>query len=131
VVSYIAAYVGYTGLLRSAGVLTRRQLENARTAELIVLKDRIDRELANRVARDLEAQKRRERDDIESRETGSGTYQWQYRECGHKDRCKRCRSGKKHGPYLYRFYYLEGKYRSEYIPLLKVHEHPNAPPHPA
>jgi hypothetical protein len=111
--------------------LTRTQLQNAKASELIVLKDRIDRELANRVARDLEAHKRGERDVIESRETGSGTYQWQYRECGHKDRCKRCRSGKKHGPYLYRFYYREGKYRSEYIPLRRVHEHPDAPPRPA
>jgi hypothetical protein len=54
-----------------------------------VLKDRIDWELADRVARDPEAHGRGERGVI------------------------------------------EGKYRSEYIPLRKVREHPDVPPRPA
>jgi uncharacterized protein DUF6788 len=111
--------------------LTRTQLKNAKTSELMRLRDRIDGELAGREARDLDARKRAERHVAEARQTGSGTYEWQYRTCGHKARCKRCKSGKKHGPYLYRFYYREGKYRSEYIPLRRVHEHPDAPPRPA
>ena len=42
------------------------------------------------------------------------------RECGHKERCNKCKSGKRHGPYLYRFYYRDGKRHSEYISLKKA-----------
>ncbi len=52
------------------------------------------------------------------------------RQCGHKERCNKCKSGKRHGPYLYRYLYRDGKYRSEYIKLSELAKHPDAPPRP-
>jgi hypothetical protein len=37
-----------------------------------------------------------------------------------KLRCNKCKSGKRHGPYLYRFYYRDRKRHSEYISLKKA-----------
>lgn len=60
-----------------------------------------------------------------------GTYQWEYRECGHKYRCNHCKSGKGHGPYLYHYRSDEpGKRRGYYIKLSELHKHPDAPPRP-
>ncbi len=98
-------------------MLTRTQIENATTEELGRLQARIEAELGGRRAeRDHEGGA----EILESRETSAGTFQWQMRECGHKERCNKCKSGKRHGPYLYRFYYRDGKRRSEYIPLKKA-----------
>ena len=51
-------------------------------------------------------------------------------------RCNKCKSGKRHGPYLYRFYYRDRKRHSEdiseYISLKKARalglERPPVPP---
>ncbi len=100
-------------------MLTGTQIENATTEELERLRARIEAELGGREAEE------RDREDaavdvLESQETPAGTFQWQMRECGHKERCNKCKSGKRHGPYLYRFYYRAGKRHSEYIPLKKA-----------
>jgi hypothetical protein len=102
-----------------ARMLTRPQIENATTEELKRLRARIEAELEGRRGA-------KERDNesavevLESHETSAGTFQWQMRECGHKDRCNKCKSGKRHGPYLYRFYYRDRKRHSEYISLKKA-----------
>jgi hypothetical protein len=107
-------------------MLTQTQLRNAKTGELQRLKRRIEAEL----------QRRREGPDgasskvLERRDTPGGTYQWEMVECGHKERCKKCKSGKKHGPYLYRYFYKNGKYTSQYIRLKDLDKHPDAPPRP-
>ena len=100
-------------------MLTSTQIENVTTEELERLRVRIEAELEGRRGA-------KERDNesavevLESHETSAGTFQWQMRECGHKDRCNKCKSGKRHGPYLYRFYYRDRKRHSEYISLKKA-----------
>jgi len=104
-------------------MLTKTQIENATTQELKRLQDRIEAELQGR----REAQEE-ERDHesstvevlLQRHESPAGTFQWQMRECRHRARCNKCKSGKRHGPYLYRFYYGDGKRRSEYISLKKA-----------
>ena len=100
-------------------MLTSTQIENATTEELERLRVRIEAELEGR-----RGAKERDHESavevLESHETSAGTFQWQMRECGHKDRCNKCKSGKRHGPYLYRFYYRDRKRHSEYISLKKA-----------
>jgi hypothetical protein len=100
-------------------MLISTQIENATTEELEQLRVRIEAELEGR-----RGAKERDHESVvevlESRETSAGTFQWQMRECGHKDRCNKCKSGKRHGPYLYRFYYRNRKRHSEYISLKKA-----------
>ena len=43
-------------------------------------------------------------------------------ECRHKDRCQKCKSGEKHGPYLYRYTRKDGKMKSEYVTLSRARE---------
>jgi hypothetical protein len=100
-------------------MLTRAQIENATTEELERMRTRIEAELEGRREageRDRESAL----EVLENHETPAGTFQWQMRECGHKDRCNKCKSGKRHGPYLYRFYYRDGKRYSKYISLKKA-----------
>ena len=100
-------------------MLTGTQVENATTEELERLRARIEAELQER----REAEERDHQSAVEvleSHETPAGTFQWQMHECGHKERCNNCKSGKRHGPYLYRFYYRAGKRHSEYISLKKA-----------
>ena len=99
-------------------MLTRTQIENATTEELERLRVRIEAELEGRGSEERDHQSTVEV--LESHETLTGTFQWQMRECGHKERCNKCKSGKRHGPYLYRFYYRDGKRHSEYISLKKA-----------
>jgi hypothetical protein len=103
-------------------MLTRTQIENATTEELERLRVRIEAELVGR--RGAEERNRESHESavevLESHETPAGTFQWQMRQCGHKERCNKCKSGKRHGPYLYRFYYRDGKRHSEYISLKKA-----------
>jgi hypothetical protein len=104
-------------------MLTRTQIENATTEELERLRIRIEAELQGRRGeeeRDHESHESAALEVLESHHTPAGTFQWQMRECGHKDRCNKCKSGKRHGPYLYRFYYRDGKRHSEYISLSKA-----------
>jgi hypothetical protein len=101
-----------------ARMLTKTQIENATTEELEGLRVRIEAELEGRGAEERNQESTVEV--LENHERPAGTFQWQMRECGHKDRCNKCKSGKRHGPYLYRFYYRDGKRRSEYISLKKA-----------
>jgi hypothetical protein len=100
-------------------MLTSTQIENATTEELERLRVRIEAELEGRRG-DKERDHESAVEVLESHETSAGTFQWQMRECGHKDRCNKCKSGKRHGPYLYRFYYRDRKRHSEYISLKKA-----------
>jgi hypothetical protein len=100
-------------------MLTRTQIENATTEELKRLRARIEAELQGRRGA-AERNHQSAVEVVESHETPAGTFQWQMRQCGHKERCNKCKSGKRHGPYLYRFYYRDGKRHSEYIPLKKA-----------
>jgi hypothetical protein len=105
--------------MSEARMLTRTQIENATTEELERLRVRIETELEGRRG----AEERNHESAIEvleSNKTPAGTFQWQMRQCGHKERCNKCKSGKRHGPYLYRFYYRDGKRHSEYISLKKA-----------
>ncbi len=114
-------------------MLTKTQLKTAKTTELVRLKSRIDDELENRRKQEEE---RRKQEKTAAKErllffsAQNGHYQWEYRQCGHKERCERCKSGKKHGPYLYRYIYRDGKQRSQYIKLSDLAKHPEAPPRP-
>jgi hypothetical protein len=101
-------------------MLTRAQIENATTEELERLRTRIEAELEGRREVRERGHDESALEVLESHEKPAGTFQWQMRECGHKQRCDKCKSGKRHGPYLYRFYYRDGKRHSEYIPLKRA-----------
>jgi hypothetical protein len=110
-----------TGHERGKDVLTTTQIENATMEELERLQARIEAELEGRSGEEEQRDHQSAAVEVlKSHETPAGTFQWQMRECGHKDRCNKCKSGKRHGPYLYRFYYRDGKRHSEYIPLSKA-----------
>ena len=113
-------------------MLTKTQLRTAKIIELERLKTRIEAELEERREQEEQRKQSQERSAKERLFFSSkdGHYQWEYRHCGHKERCKRCKSGKRHGPYLYRYHYRDGKYRSEYIKLSELAKHPDAPPRP-
>ena len=97
-------------------MLTWTQIENATTEELKRMRVRIETELERR--REVKEPNHESAVEVlEYHETSAGTFQWQMRACGHKDRCNKCKSGKRHGPYLYRFYYRDRKRYSEYISL--------------
>ena len=51
------------------------------------------------------------------------TYQKQYRKCG-KATCATCRTGRKHGPYVYAYWHEGVRLRSAYIG--RVHSDTNA-----
>jgi hypothetical protein len=114
-------------------MLTKTQLKTAQTPELVRLKSHIDDELEKRRKQE-EERCRQEKIAVKERRlffsAQDGHYQWEYRQCGHKERCRRCKSGKKHGPYLYRYIYSGGKQRSQYIKLSDLAKHPEAPPRP-
>ena len=99
-------------------MLTRSQVERATTEELERLRIRVEAELEGRGTDERDHESAVEV--LKSHETPAGTFQWQMRECGHKERCNKCKSGERHGPYLYRFYYRDGKRHSEYISLNKA-----------
>ena len=102
-------------------MLSRTQIEKATTEELERLQVRIEAELEGRRGAE-ERDHQSAVEVLESQTTPAGTFQWQMRECGHKERCNKCKSGERHGPYLYRFYYRDGKRHSEYIPLKRAHD---------
>jgi hypothetical protein len=103
-----------------ARMLTRTQIENATTEELERMRIRIEAELEGRRGAGERGHDESALEVLKSHETPAGTFQWQMRECGHKQRCDKCKSGKRHGPYLYRFYYRDGKRHSDYIPLKRA-----------
>jgi hypothetical protein len=101
-------------------MLTRAQIENATTEELERMQIRIEAELEGRREAKERGHDESALEVLESHETSAGTFQCQMRECEHKQRCDECKSGKRHGPYLYRFYYRDGKRHSGYIPLKRA-----------
>ena len=116
-------------------MLTKTQLREATTSELERLHARIAQELESRIERELKQRRQQQRDRTESKDQlfysgKTGYYQWEYVQCGHKERCRRCKAGLKHGPYLYRYFYKDGKQKSEYIKLSDVPKHPEAPARP-
>ena len=77
-------------------MLTETQLRTAKTIELERLKSRVEAELKER--REQEEQQRKQREEPGAKDrlilsSKDGHYQWEYRQCGHKERCKRCKSG--------------------------------------
>ncbi len=93
-------------------MLTRSQLEAAETTELEKLADRVKAELERR--REQKEMEKASREVLESHDTPQGTYQWEMVRCGHPEQCQ---SGEKHGPYLYRYLYKDGRRTSQYIRL--------------
>ncbi len=113
-------------------MLTETQLRTAKTAELERLQARIQEELDSRVQPDLQRLKQDQKiaKDQLFYSGQAGHYQWEYVQCGNRDRCRKCKEGTKHGPYLYRYFYKDGKQRSEYIKLSNLAKHPEAPARP-
>ena len=113
-------------------MLTKTQLRTATTGELERLQARIEAELVGRRHQQESGQRHHAEAAKEQLfySGHTGHYQWEYVQCGHKKRCKRCQSGRKHGPYLYRYFYRDGKQRSQYIKLSELHLHPEAPSRP-
>src|SRR5918998_2624092 len=111
-------------------MLTETQLRTAKTAELELLQARIQEELDSRVQPDLQRLKQEQKTDKEQLfySGHGGHYQWEYVQCGNRERCRKCKAGEKHGPYLYRYFYKDGKQKSEYIKLSDLAKHPDAPP---
>jgi hypothetical protein len=109
-------------------VLTKTQLQTAKTTELEQLKARIETELKDR-QEEVQAETPAEKEQLFY--SGQvGHYQWEYVQCGHPERCRKCKAGQKHGPYLYRYFYKDGKQRSQYIKLSDLPKHPDAPSRP-
>jgi hypothetical protein len=108
--------------------LTKTQLQTAKTHELMTLKECIEQELAQRLDEEKGDHTQAKEQLFYSGHTGH--YQWEYVQCGNKDRCRKCKEGIKHGPYLYRYFYKNGKLKSEYIKLSDLAKHPEAPPRP-
>jgi hypothetical protein len=119
----------YTGQ-RSEYVLTKTQLRTAKTKELEKLQARIAKELESRREKAYKEQSLRQ--DYEQRfySGHKGSYRWEWVQCGHAKRCPKCQSGERHGPYLYRYFYKNGRQRSEYIRKSDYAKHPDAPPKP-
>ncbi len=112
-------------------MLTKTQLKTAKTAELLGLQSRIAEELQTRQQQERIRKHRPSSTEQLFVSGNAGHYQWEYVQCGHKERCHKCKSGKKHGPYLYRYFYKDGKQKSAYIKLSDLPKHPDAPPRPS
>ena len=103
-------------------MLTDTQITTATTEELKALSARITAEIGERDrAHRQRRHEEREREQREEREAGQG-YRWEQVACGHADRCLKCKSGERHGPYLYRYFRKDGKQKSEYVPLAQARE---------
>lgn len=111
-------------------MLTSTQIEAAGTRELERLSGRIEAELESRRARDR-TEEDSDRRVLESHDTPRGTYQWEMVRCGHLERCKKCQDGEKHGPYLYRYFYKDGRRTSEYVRLKEADSLGFSRPEPA
>ena len=95
-------------------MLTSTQIEAADAQELARLSGRIEAELERRR---IQEEEDTGREVVERHDTPRGTYQWEMVRCGHPERCKKCQGGEKHGPYLYRYLYKDGRRTSQYIRL--------------
>ena len=117
-------------------MLTKTQLRTAKTQELERLQQRIAKELDERRRQEVQQHSSKREDKAQTgREKRfsaghSGHYQWEFVQCGNAKRCRKCKAGERHGPYLYRYFYRNGKQHSQYIKLSDVHKHPDAPAKP-
>jgi hypothetical protein len=111
-------------------VLTKTQLRTAKTKELEQLQARIEAELESRRDEEQKQQAKTAEKEQLFYSGHVGHYQWEYVQCGNKERCRKCQAGQKHGPYLYRYFYKDGKQKSEYIKLSDLSKHPDAPSRP-
>jgi hypothetical protein len=93
-------------------MLTPTQLENATTAELEALKNRIEAQLTRRELAQREPLKGRQV--VEERPASGGTLRSEMVKCG-KTRCRKCERGEGHGPYWYLYFRCNGKLTSRYI----------------
>jgi hypothetical protein len=93
-------------------MLTPTQLENATTAELEALKNRIEGELTRRELAQKEPVEGRQV--VEERPASAGTLRSEIVKCG-KTRCRKCERGEGHGPYWYLYFRRNGKLTSRYI----------------
>src|SRR5919202_2556874 len=93
-------------------MLTPTLLENATTAELEALRNRIEGELTRRELAQREPGESRQVG--EEMPTRAGTLRSEMVKCG-KERCRKCREGPAHGPYWYLYFRRNGKIASRYI----------------
>ena len=93
-------------------MLRPTQLENATTAELEALKNRIEGELTRRELAQKEPVP--DRQVVEERPASAGTLRSGMVKCG-KARCRKCERGEGHGPYWYLYFRRNGKLTSRYI----------------
>src|ERR671933_684167 len=93
-------------------MLTPTLLENATTAELETLRNRIEGELTRRELAQREPVEGRQV--VEERPARAGTLRSEMVKCG-KSRCKKCERGVGHGPYWYLYFRRNGKFTSRYI----------------
>jgi hypothetical protein len=93
-------------------MLTSTQLENATTAELEILRNRIEGELARRELAQREPIDGRQV--VEERPARAGTLRSEMVKCG-KIHCRKCERGEGHGPYWYLYYRRNGKLTSRYV----------------
>jgi len=91
-------------------MLSKAQIEGAKTAELEGLRRRLDAELTRREL----AERKQGRRLVEERPHGAGTLRSEMVRCG-KDRCKKCSEGGGHGAYWYSYARKNGKLTSKYI----------------
>ncbi len=89
-----------------------QHIENATTAELVRLGERIDAELTRRELAKREHP--RGHQVVEQRPAKAGTLRLERVKCG-KARCKKCQKGPSHGPYWYLYYRRGGKLTSRYV----------------
>ena len=93
-------------------MVTETQIRTARTGELEDLRNRIEAEFARRELAKREPAAGRQV--VEERPASAGTLRLEMVKCG-KDRCKKCKEGKGHGPYWYLYFRRNGKLTSRYI----------------
>ena len=93
-------------------MLTPTQLENATTAELESLRNRIEAELTRRELAQREPTEGRQV--VEERPASAGTLRSEMVKCG-KARCRKCERGEGHGPYWYLYFRRNSKLTSRYI----------------
>jgi hypothetical protein len=93
-------------------MLTKTQITTATTAELEVLRNSVEAELARRELAVRESVPGRQV--VEERPASAGTLRLEMVKCG-KDRCKRCERGEGHGPYWYLYFRRNGKLTSKYV----------------
>lgn len=93
--------------------VAKMDLEEMDDGQLEALRSKVerlqDRRLEEQVRRDAEERRSAE----EAKGAGGGHVRWEMVRCND---CLRCKAGlKPHGPYLYRYFWREGRLRCEYL----------------